>query len=144
MAAYADSSFLVAVYAIEPQSLQALNWITNSKQSLIYTPFHRHELRTAIRQKVFRGETTIAARNEAFRDIDSDLQDRILIHTQIPWTDAFREAERVGAEHGETQGTRSLDLLHVGIALALKTKLFLSYDGAQRELARQVGLKLAF
>jgi len=56
----------------------------------------------------------------AFQEIESDLDADILRHTTIPWTDGFREAENLGALHAKTLGVRSFDLLHVGLAVALK------------------------
>ena len=49
-------------------------------------------------------------------DIESDLQDGILGHVPVTWTDAFREAEQLGNDYTETMGVRGADLLHVGIA----------------------------
>jgi predicted nucleic acid-binding protein len=144
MPTYADSSFLVSIYSIEPESQRALNWMARSDETLFFTPFHRHELRTAIRQKVFRSEATAQERSDAFRNIDSDLEEGILVHTQVPWLDAFRESDAIGALHGEALGLRSLDLLHVGIAMALKAKLFITFDLAQREIAQRAGMKVTF
>jgi len=81
---------------------------------------------------------------QAFQELDSDLADRILVHTPIPWTDAFREADILGETHGLQAGARSLDLLHVGIALALKTEQFLTFDDTQREVARRAGMRVTF
>src|SRR5438093_6313079 len=54
-------------------------------------------------------------RKAALREVDSDLEQNILVHTPIPWTDAFREAENIGAAHTERLGVRSFHLLHVGL-----------------------------
>jgi predicted nucleic acid-binding protein len=145
MKAYADSSFLVAAYWFaEADSRKAAEWLQRQTEPLAFTPLHRHEVRTAIRQKVFRGHATSEECKEAFRELDSDLQDEILCHTAIPWTDAFREAESIGAAHGQQLAIRSFDLLHIGIAKALKAERFLTFDHSQRELARQAGLKVSF
>jgi predicted nucleic acid-binding protein len=142
MAAYADTSFLVALYSPEVDAVKALTWIQRATEPLPFTPFHRHEIRTALRLRVFRGELTADQRKEAFREIESDLTDNILIHTAIPWTDAFREAETIAELHAETIGVRSLDLLHVGIALALRASHFLTFDSRQAQLATVTGLKV--
>src|SRR4051812_36281534 len=125
MSYYADTSFLVALYSSEVESARAIRWIQSFGDSLGFTPLHRHELRTAIRLKVFRGESTDIERKQAFRAIDADLEDGSLAHVAIPWTDAFREAERIADTHQEKAGVRGLDLLHLGIALALDCKFFL-------------------
>ncbi len=142
MPAYADTSFLVAVYSPEADSRKALNSMQRLTQPLPFTPLHRHELRTGLRLRVFRGEITAEQRKEAFREIDSDLEDRILAPTPIPWTDTFRAAESLGAAHGETLGVRSFDLLHVGLAVVLGATEFLTFDTRQASLARAAGLRV--
>lgn len=144
MSAYPDSSFLVALFALEPGAEKALAWMKGYSGSLIFTPFHRHEIRTAVRQKVFRGEMSTQERADAFREIDLDIRDGTLAHTQIPWIDAFREADLIGSAHGENRAARTFDLLHLGIAISLKAELFVTFDLDQRELARAAGLKIAF
>lgn len=144
MGAYADTSFLVAAYLPEADSTRVLEWLQRARAPLPFTPLHRHELRTAIRLRVFRGEITGEQRQQAFQDIESDLADGIVVHTIIPWTEAFREAELLAMAHGEKLGVRSLNLLHVGIALALKSAEFLTLDGRQASLAKAAGLKVRF
>ena len=59
----------------------------------------------------------------AFQEIDSDLEENVLLHTPIPWTDTIRQAEELASADTETLGIRSFDLMHVGLALALETFL---------------------
>src|SRR5262249_21949264 len=104
---------------------------------------HRHELRNAIRLSVFRGEITVEQRRAAFREIEIDLADGVLAHTGIPWTNAFREAEKLAALKTETLGVRSFDLLHVGVAISLGATEFLTIDARQAMLAKAARLKCA-
>ena len=142
MPSYADTSFLVAVYSPEADSMRALAHMQRLTEALPLTPFHRHELRTGIRLRVFRREITEEQRQAAFHEIDSDLDDNILAHQPVPWTDTFREAERLAGAHVETLGVRSFDLLHVGLALALQATHFLTFDARQAALAKAAGLKV--
>jgi predicted nucleic acid-binding protein len=73
-----------------------------------------------------------------------DLGDGILAHVPIAWTNAFREAERLGQECTERMGVRSVDLLHAGIAQALGIEEFLTFDLRQRELAKAAGFEVEF
>lgn len=114
------------------------------RDPLPFTPLHRHELRNALRLAVFRKEIDAERRNAAFADIESDLADGILAHAPIRWTDAFREAEHLGSKHTESLGIRGVDLLHVGIALTLGTKRFLTFDARQVELGKAAGLSVKF
>ena len=142
MPAYADSSFLVRIYAPHIDSDKALAWMQRAREPLPFTPFHRLELRNGLRLRVFRGEITVEQRQQAFQDIEADLADQILIHTPIPWTDAFRAAEQLGAAHSESLGVRSSDLLHVGLALTFGAKEFLTFDTRQATLAEAAGMKV--
>ena len=49
-------------------------------------------------------------------------------------------ADRLRAEYTPVLGVRSLDILHVAIALSLHAKTFLTFDDRQRALAVQAGL----
>lgn len=144
MKAYADTSFLVRIYLTQSDSSKALALMRDFRDPLPFTPLHRHELRNALRLAVFRKEIDTDRRNAAFADIDSDLADNILAHVPIRWTDAFGEAENLGKTHTEILGIRGMDLLHVGIALSLGAKQFLTFDLRQLELAKSEGLNVKF
>jgi len=142
MPIYADTSFLVPAYSPEEDSIKVLRWFQRARDGLPFTPLHRLELRTALRLRVFRGEITSTQGSEAFREINSDLIDNILVHTPIVWTEAFRQAEELAAKHAETLGNRTSDLLHVAIARTLKAREFLTLDSRQKRLAVAAGMKV--
>lgn len=77
-----------------------------------------------------------------FKEIESDLAGNILAHTPIPWTETFRECEDLAAAHTEKLGVRSIDLLHVGLALTLHATEFLTHDERQASLAKAAGLRV--
>ena len=131
MPAYADTSFLARIYTPHADSTKALAWMQRATEALPFTPVHRHELRNAVRLRVFRGEIAADQRKEALREVEADLADGILAHTTIPWTDAFGEAENLAAAHTEALGVRSFDLLHVGLAVTLGATEFLTFDTRQ-------------
>src|SRR5215213_5468046 len=98
---YSETSFLVRIYLTQSDSQKALAFMRDFRHSLPFTPLHRHELRNAIRLAVFRKEIDAERRKLAFQDIESDLEDGILAHVAIPWTNAFREAEQFGIDYTE-------------------------------------------
>ena len=142
MKTYANTSFLARIYLTQSDSPKALALMRGFRDPLPFTPLHRHELRNALRLAVFRKEIDAVRRKLAFQDIESDLEDGILAHTPIPWTDAFRDAENLGAAHTEDMGVRAIDLLHAGIALTLGAKEFLTFDIRQAAFAKAAGLKV--
>jgi predicted nucleic acid-binding protein len=141
MVVYADTSFLVTLYVIQPDTNRAVAHLQREKASLSFTPFHRQELRNAIRLCVFREYITNDQCRHVLREVDIDLAEGILAHTPLPWTETLQKAEELGASHTESMGVRSLDILHVASALALKATIFLTLDSRQRALADAAGLK---
>src|SRR5689334_3148907 len=115
MAAYADTSFLAAAYLPEADSMTALKWLQKAREPLPFTPWHRLELRNAVRLRVYRGEITAEERRQAFLEIEGDVSENVLAHTIIPWTETFRESETLAAAHAESMGVRSIDLFHVSL-----------------------------
>lgn len=142
MTVYADTSFLMAAYSPEPESMRVLAWLQTARQPLPFTPLHRLEVRNAIRLRVFRGEITPDQRQQAFQEIESDLAGAVLEHIAVPWVDTLREAEDLAANHAEKLGVRSMDLLHVGLAVTLGAADFFSFDARQAALAKAAGLNV--
>ena len=56
MVIYPDTSFLFSLYVQEETSVLATESIKGLAHSLTFTPFHRLELRTALRPRAFRAE----------------------------------------------------------------------------------------
>ena len=144
MRVYADTSFLVRIYLTQSDSQKALKFMRDFREPLPFTPLHRHELRNALRLAVFRKEIDATRRQAAFEDVESDLEDAILTHVPISWTDAFRDAEQFGKDNTEVLGVRGVDLLHAGVARALGVKQFLTFDSRQAELAKAAGFRVEF
>jgi predicted nucleic acid-binding protein len=139
--AYADSSFIVALYLQEENSSQAIALLERYAQALPFSPWHRLEVRNAIRlaawQKVINGPQATTQ----LRQLDADLkQELVLVHTPIDWTDTLREAEKLGAAHNQVIGCRSADLFHVAACRGLGCDTFLTFDSRQTAMAEAAGL----
>ncbi len=139
---YPDVSFLVPIFTPEPHTPEAEVYLANAIQGLAFTPFHRLEFRTAIRVRVFRNSLNQADLRSAFRICDELLASGIFEHTPLNWSDALREAERLGEAHVTETGVRSGDLLHVASAVVLGAREFVTFDQRQAKLARRAGLKV--
>jgi len=110
--------------------------------SLAYTPLHRIEVRNALRNAVSCGDLKPAECTLAFRQIEEDLKDGLLLHVPVNWTDIFRRADGLSEKHSAREGQRTIDLLHIAIAIENGAKTFLTFDKRQRNLAKSVGLKV--
>lgn len=140
--AYADSSFLFSLVAKESRTPAATAYMVHAAVPLSFTPLHRIEVRNALRNAAGRGEITEEICRTAFWQIDEDLRDGVLIHTPVEWTNIFRRADELSEKHAGREGQRTIDLLHVAIALEGSARTFLSFDNRQRRLARAAGLKV--
>ncbi len=59
-----------------------------------------------------------------------------------PVTDTiYGEATRIATKRVARLGTRTLDIIHVACALAMKAETFSTFDDRQAKLARAVGLR---
>jgi len=140
--AYADSSFLVSLHRADAHHAAAHSYLAKCAFVLAFTPLHRVEVRNALRNAAAHREMTAADCRQAMRQIDEDLRDGLLVHTPVSWTDVFRRADELSETHAATEGQRTIDLLHVALALESGAKHFLSFDLRQRRLARAAGLKV--
>jgi predicted nucleic acid-binding protein len=139
--AYADSSFVVALYLPQQSSARAIALIERYGKALPFTPWHRLEVRNAIRLAVFQGVIDASQARMQLKQLDTDLRERALLtHTPIDWTSVLREAENLGATHNETLGCGSADLCHVAAAKDAGCDTFLTLDDRQTAMAKAAGL----
>jgi predicted nucleic acid-binding protein len=137
---YADSSFLVSLLRIDDKHEAAMRYIAKSGETLAFNPLHRVEVRNALRNAQAFGQITENERQLAFRQIEQDLQAGLLIYSRLSWTDVFRLADELSDKHAGKEGQRTIDLLHVALALKCGAKSFLSFDRRQRRLAKAASL----
>lgn len=142
MNAYPDTGFLCSLYAPDAHTARAVSRMKRQALPLAYTWLHQLELRNALRLRVFRGEITPTQRDASLNTLLADLAAGVLAAASAPLTEVSLEAERLSTLHSETLGTRSLDILHVAVAVALGLAQFLTFDSRQAALARAAGLKV--
>lgn len=143
MQVYADSSFLMSLYCFDKCSEAALRFYDRMRQpSLLFTPYHRLEVRNGVRQRIQRKKITMSQSRSVLQDIEDDLDDGTLYHESLNWTELLRRAEIVSHEHTPKLGCRAFDVLHVAAALEFDSDLFVSFDEQQLCLADEVGLNV--
>ena len=138
--AYADSSFIISLLRKDANHEAAMRYIAQSDETLAFNPLQRVELRNALRNAQALGQLTESERRLAFRQIEQDLQAGLLIHTPVKWSDVFRLADELSDKHAARDGQRTIDLLHVALAIECGAKTFLSFDHRQRRLAKAASL----
>jgi hypothetical protein len=139
--AYADSSFIVALYLQQQSSPKAIAFMERYGQALPFTPWHRLEVRNAIRLAVWQKVIDAQQGKTQLKQLEVDLKEEaLLVHTPIDWTDALREAEKLGAAHSHAIGCRSAGLFHVAACRELGCDTFLTFDDKQTAMAKAAGL----
>ena len=139
---YADSSFLVSLFRQDENQESAHTYMATHRPTIGFSSLNRIELRNALRNAESFGQMTAQDRRFAFQQIDADLREGLFVHCPVNWTDVFRRADELSEKHAASDGQRTIDLLHVAIALECSAKVFLSFDKRQRRLAKAAGLKV--
>lgn len=139
MIAYADTSFLVSLYGNDPNAIRAVREFQQSRPTVLITPFNELEFVTAFEAIVFRKIASTAEVEATIRAFHSDIEIGALRRHSMP-VRAFEQATSLSRRYTKTLGCRTLDILHVGIAVELEVEAFLTFDKEQGVLARHAGL----
>jgi predicted nucleic acid-binding protein len=142
MKAYADTGLLCSVYAPDAHTSAAIARLERATEALPVVWLHQLELRNALRLRVFRKEITGVQKEASLNLFLADLAGGVLIGASPDLGDITREAERLSATYSEKLGVRSLDILHVAMALVLGVREFWTFDLRQAALAKAAGLRV--
>ncbi len=140
MVIYADSSYLVSLYADEQNSDTARSFIAKSAHPICLTDFSRSETQHALRLMAFR---KLIAPDELIQCLllfDEDQGSGIYRPLAIGNEQLFQKTSALSNRHALALGVRFLDVVHVAAASLAKADLFLTCDTRQAKLARAVGL----
>lgn len=111
-----------------------------SKVPLLLTPFGELELINALELRSFRKELDSAQVEAALSDLRKDLEDGVFAWSPVPET-MYQRARKIIERRTAQLGVRTLDILHVALALDLQAGNFYTFDHRQRKLAIAEGLK---
>lgn len=137
---YFDSGLLLKLYVSEPRDKEAEQLFYSSPTPPPFTPLHGLEMRSAVRQKLGHGEIDLAESERILKTLDGDLAAGVFFQPNLFWHDVFLHAERFSAAHGSSTLCRSLDTLHVALAVVLEVTEFCTFDARQARMAAAVGL----
>lgn len=139
MNTYVDSGVLVKLYVREPNSPAAAQAV-RALASVPITPIHELEMGNAFRALEGRRIVTAAQRAASEHMLERDIRLNRLRRITPDWSAVFRSADRLSREHTADTLARSLDILHVAVALIEHAESLLTADNRQAELARRAGL----
>jgi predicted nucleic acid-binding protein len=137
---YFDTGVLLKLYLPELRAAEAVALVNASPGKPPFSHLHELEMRSALRQKAGRGEVTQSECDALIAQVESDLITGVHERVIVSWPDVFATAEALSAAHGITTLCRSLDTLHVALALELGATEFCSFDLRQSRMAAAAGL----
>jgi len=137
---YADTSFLFSLYVPDANSSAAAALMRRIKPPLHATDFAEFEFINALNWRIFRKELRAAEEQAVLIAFSKDVHDGLIRVVPIS-TATFAHARRIARTHTRQLGTRSLDVLHVASAIALRARSFCTFDRNQARLAADVGLR---
>lgn len=133
---YLDTSALAKLYVAEPESTDLADFLHRHRPPLPFTSLHELELTHALQRRQGEGDITVAQLNGIRRALERDLSDGILTRPPVEWPGAFARGIHLLQAH---RGLRSLDSLHIGLALELGSQHFITYDSWQSQAAGAEG-----
>lgn len=142
MSDYADTGFICSVYAPDTNTERAINQMDKQRKPICFSWLNQVEFRNALRLRVFRKEISSHERDGSLNLLLADLSAGVFENVELSQSNVLIETERLSARHSEKLGTRSLDILHVAMAVVLGCERFLSFDSRQVKLAKAAGLNV--
>lgn len=140
MKVYFDSSALVKIYITEAYSERARSEVQAVPQ-IPLTWLHTLETGNALRVLAGRKLLTTEETRALLDDFEDDRQAQRLAEVTPDWPKVFHESVQLSRRHAEKLLCRSLDIIHVALAVELGCTRFVSADGRQLALAQLAGLK---
>lgn len=140
MVAYADSSFLVSLYAQDAHTAKAQAWFKKHPYPLILTPFSKAEAQHALRMTCFRRLITEAELSQCLLTFEQDQAEGLFEPMSLDTTALFQKTSQLSHRYALNHGVCYLDTIHVASALLTKSTHFLTFDDRQAKLAEVVGL----
>ncbi len=139
---YVDTSVIVKLYVREEFSRKVSDWIRSTNEPIPLTPLHELELINSVKLKCFRNEMSRDEAEIILSNVGKHGRMGVFYRPQISWADSLVLAMELSMKHAENIGCRSLDIMHVAMALSIGAASFLTFDERQSKLALLAGLRL--
>lgn len=142
MNTYLDTGVLLPLYIEESFSERITKIVEERSESIPVNLFQEVEFENATRLKLFRGEITYRHVTQILKAWEDDIRAGLLIRRPVNWVQALDEARRLGTLVSAKTGCRTLDLVHVAIAVKWGCERFITADARQLKAAQAAGLKV--
>ncbi len=141
MRVYADSSFLLSLYSVDAHSEAAASLAGTHQPLFCLTPFSEAEFVNAVELGVILRRYTAREARAVRGHFLAHVRAGVFRVYELP-PETTTMARTLSLRHTARLGTRTLDVLHVASALALKAEAFFTFDQRQQRLARAEGLRV--
>jgi predicted nucleic acid-binding protein len=139
---YFDTGLLLKLYSVEPNSAQAVALVQSQGFPIVFCQLQQTELRNALYRKAARNEIDRRQLDKSLKRIQSDLDNGVLQISNLEWSEVWANADQLTTKYALVTQCRTLDVLHVAVALQLGIKTFGTTDVRQMVVARKAGLKV--
>jgi predicted nucleic acid-binding protein len=144
MVAFADTSFLFAVYGNDAHTPVALSWLRETGQKVCISELADFELCNALRFAEFAGRLGSGDAARFLAQYESDRAAGRLRLEICNLADIVCAGKRLSGMYTAERGHRAFDILHVATAISRRAELFLTFDVNQKKLAEAEGLRVPF
>jgi hypothetical protein len=132
----------VSLYVPDANSAEAARRMQQLPLPVLITPLGELELVNAVQLRLFRKELRLSEARAARAAFSADLHGGVFAMQALS-EEMFVNAIQLASRWTAGISTRSLDIIHVAAAVALRADMFHTFDDRQRKLAKAAGLVVA-
>ena len=136
---YFDTGVLLKLYLREPNSPEAVALVLATSEPPPLSALHRLEMKAAFELKNGRGEITPTEKAAVLADFARDIVAGVFKEVAASWDAVFAKAESLATMYGAVTLCRSLDTLHIALALEMGVTEFCTLDARQAAMAKACG-----
>lgn len=139
---YWDTSLIIKLYVKEQESAAVEKKVKAVNQAIPITSLHELEFQNALHLKRFRNEISVMEIEHIINLQQKHEAIGVYYRPAVNWGEVFRISQDLSSQHTHMIGSRSLDILHVALAIDLKATQFITNDNRQRGLAQAAELTI--
>ncbi len=139
---YCDTSYLLSLYVNDSNSEKAFAIAADQEGPMIWSPFHQVEFDTALESRVRRGQTSREQADQAYAALKTHREVHgIYWVAEVPWDAVWARAISLAGQKASLHLCRTLDIVHLALAMEVGAEDFYSFDGRQNTLAEALDLR---
>jgi predicted nucleic acid-binding protein len=140
---YFDTSVLVSCHIKDALFKSVSVFVEHYGVPIAVNAFQRAEFENAVRLKVFRKEVTAEDAAQARQRFNLWMLDGRFVRQDVDWPTAFAGVMDISRRVTEKTGCRTLDILHLAVAVQWGCKRIVSADERQLAAAKRLGFETA-